>query len=114
MVRGNAKAVWGNPTPETMPQMPKIPALGITKADLAYLRQLLSRGAVRVNFSARVDCGWKKLLLPVGRIRRLGRRGGSIPHPGGALRRLGKRGHRQCQRKRAGAGGGPGPAETPR
>jgi Iap family predicted aminopeptidase len=68
MVRGNAKAVWGNPTPETMPQMPKIPALGITKADLAYLRQLLSRGPVRANFTARVDCGWKKLLLPVGRI----------------------------------------------
>jgi Iap family predicted aminopeptidase len=68
MVRGNAKAVWGNPTPETMHQMPKIPALGITKADLAYLRQLLSRGPVRVNFTARVDCGWKKLLLPVGRI----------------------------------------------
>ena len=68
MVRGNAKAVWGNPTPETMHQMPKIPALGITKADLAYLRQLLSRGPVRVNLTARVDCGWKKLLLPVGRI----------------------------------------------
>ena len=68
MVRGNAKAVWGNPTPETMPQMPRIPVLGITKADLALLRQFLSRGPVRVNITARVDCGWKKLILPVGRI----------------------------------------------
>lgn len=68
MVRGNAKAVWGNPTPETMHQMPRIPALGITKADLGLLRQLLSRGPVRVNFTARVDCGWKKLILPAGKI----------------------------------------------
>jgi hypothetical protein len=68
MVRGNAKAVWGNPTPETMHQMPRIPALGITKADLSMLRQLLSRGPVRVNLAAQVDCGWKKLILPVGKI----------------------------------------------
>jgi Iap family predicted aminopeptidase len=68
MVRGNAKAVWGNPTPETMHLMPKIPVLGITKADLAFLRQLLSRGPVRVNITARVDCGWKRMTLPVGRI----------------------------------------------
>ena len=68
MVRGNAKAVWGNPTPETMHLMPKIPALGITKADLTLLRQLLSRGPVRVNITARVDCSWKRLTLPVGRI----------------------------------------------
>ena len=34
MVRGNAKAVWGNPDLETIELMPKIPALGITKADL--------------------------------------------------------------------------------
>jgi Iap family predicted aminopeptidase len=68
MVRGNAKAVWGNPTPETLHQMPRIPALGITKADLSMLRQLLSRGPVRVNLTAQVDCGWKKLILPVGKI----------------------------------------------
>jgi Iap family predicted aminopeptidase len=68
MVRGNAKAVWGNPTPETMHQMPRIPALGITKADLSILRQLMARGPVRVNLTARVDCGWKRLLLPVGKI----------------------------------------------
>jgi Iap family predicted aminopeptidase len=68
MVRGNAKAVWGNPTPETMHQMPRIPALGITKADLSILRHLLSRGPVRVNLAAQVDCGWKRLMLPVGKI----------------------------------------------
>lgn len=68
MVRGNAKAVWGNPTPETMEQMPKIPVLGITKADLSLLRQLLSRGSVRVHLTAQVDCGWKKILLPLGKI----------------------------------------------
>ncbi len=68
MVRGNAKALWGNPTPETLHQMPKIPALGITRADLALLRQFLSKGPVRVNIIAQVDCGWKKLLLPMGRI----------------------------------------------
>jgi hypothetical protein len=68
MVRGNAKAVWGNPTQETMGQMPKIPAVGITKADLGLLRQFLSRGPVRVNLVAEAASGWKKLLLPVGRI----------------------------------------------
>ena len=106
MVRGNAKAVWGNPTPETMHQMPRIPALGITKADLALLRQFLSRGPVRVNITARVDCGWKKLILPRRQDRGLGRRCGSVYHFGGSLRRLGKWGHRQCEWKRAGAGGG--------
>ena len=68
MVRGNAKAVWGNPTPETMYQMPKIPALGITRADLALLRRFLSHGPVRLKMIAQVDCGWKKILLPMGRI----------------------------------------------
>jgi len=68
MVRGNAKAVWGNPTLDTMDQMPKIPALAITKADLGLLRQVLSQAAVRVNLAARVECGWKKILLPMGRI----------------------------------------------
>jgi Iap family predicted aminopeptidase len=68
MVRGNAKAVWGNPTPETMHQMPRIPALGITKADLSMFRHLLSRGPVRVNLTAQVDCGWKRLILPIGKI----------------------------------------------
>ena len=68
MVRGNAKAVWGNPTLETAEKMPRIPAVGITKADLGLLRQFLSRGPVRVNLVAEAAAGWKKLLLPVGRI----------------------------------------------
>ncbi len=68
MVRGNAKAVWGNPTPKTIEQMPKISVLGITKADLVLLRQFLSRGSVRVRLTAQVDCGWKKILFPMGRI----------------------------------------------
>lgn len=68
MVRGNAKAIWGNPTPETMEKMPKIAALGITKNDLNRLRVLLSRSPVRVRLYGQVDCGWKKLLLPVGKI----------------------------------------------
>jgi Iap family predicted aminopeptidase len=72
MVRGNAKAVWGNPTPETMEQMPKIPVLGITQADLSLLRQLLARGSVWVRLTAQVDCGWKKLLLPMAKIAGLG------------------------------------------
>ena len=68
MVRGNAKAVWGNPSLETVEKMPKIPALGITKADLGRLRRLLSQGSVRVRVHGRVEKGWKKLPLPVGRI----------------------------------------------
>jgi hypothetical protein len=68
MVRGNAKAIWGNPTPETMEKMPKIAALGITKKDLTRLRELLSRSPVSVRLYGQVDCGWKKLLLPVGKI----------------------------------------------
>jgi hypothetical protein len=48
--------------------MPRIPAVGITKADLGLLRRFLLRGPVRVNLTARVDSGWKKLLLPVARI----------------------------------------------
>ena len=68
MVRGNAKAVWGNPDLETIELMPKIPALGITKADLGRLRQLVSHGSVRVRLTGQVDSGWKKILLPIGRI----------------------------------------------
>jgi hypothetical protein len=38
--RAAIKGVWGNPTPETFRQIPKIPAINITKAAGEYLKAL--------------------------------------------------------------------------
>ncbi len=63
--KSEAKWVWGNPTIDDMDDFPKIPALLITKKDGLYLEELTKKGKVRVRLKARVDTGWRKLIIPV-------------------------------------------------
>jgi len=62
------KTAWGNPTPETIDQIPKIPAISICNEDGRFLVDLCKKGAVRVKLTA--DClrDYRPIHLPVGII----------------------------------------------
>jgi hypothetical protein len=66
---GTVKRVWGNPTPETIHEMPNIPAIGVTRADGEYLKELCSKGIVRVWMRAEAWRGWGKVVQPVAEVR---------------------------------------------
>lgn len=61
-------SIWGTPTPESIGRLPTIPALSIKKADGERLRQLMSRGPVRVRIHARAQTGWRTLPVTVADI----------------------------------------------
>ena len=58
-----ATPVWGTPTPETAPTIPKIPALGITNADGERLAQACATGTVRARLISKVRTEWMQLPL---------------------------------------------------
>jgi hypothetical protein len=58
-----ATPVWGTPTPETAPTIPKIPALGITNADGERLARACATGPVRARLIAKVRTEWMRLPL---------------------------------------------------
>lgn len=53
--------VWGTPTPETAPLLPKTPAVAVTRADGDRLLALLQRGAVRLRLVTQPFQGWVEL-----------------------------------------------------
>lgn len=55
--------VWGNPTPETKAEFPKIPVLSITETEGAVLLEQLARSGepVKAWLKTEVDTGWRKL-----------------------------------------------------
>ncbi len=53
--------VWGTPTPETAPLLPKTPAVAVTRADGERLHALLRRGPVRVRLATKPFLGWVEL-----------------------------------------------------
>jgi hypothetical protein len=61
-------SIWGTPTPESIGRLPKIPALSIKKSDGERLRQMMTRGPVRVRMHARAETGWRTLPLVVANI----------------------------------------------
>lgn len=64
---GSVKPVWGNPTPETArTEMPTIPCIGITRPAGLYLKDLCTRGPVRVWLRTNVDNGWKPIQVTSG------------------------------------------------
>jgi hypothetical protein len=69
---GTVKAVWGNPTPDTLPMMPSLPAAGISRLHGEQLQAMLKKGAVRVRLHARATREWRTILLPEGRIEAAG------------------------------------------
>lgn len=75
--QGAIKSVWGNPTRETMKQIPRIPAVGISRAAGDALRAQLERGPVRVLLVAQATRGWGSLTQPRVRVP-AGRPGGEF------------------------------------
>jgi hypothetical protein len=50
--------VWGTPTPETAPLLPNVPAIGVTRADGARLKERLAEGAVLVRLVTEPYLAW--------------------------------------------------------
>lgn len=65
---GTTKSVWGNPTPETVKNMPRIPAISVSRADGLWLKELCQRGAVKVWMRAEALRSWKPILQIAGDV----------------------------------------------
>jgi len=66
--RGTVKPVWGNPTPETMELMPKLPVLSIMKCDGQRLVEMIEKGTVEVVVHVKADNAWKKTYNVVAKV----------------------------------------------
>jgi Iap family predicted aminopeptidase len=62
------KSAWGNPTPETIDQIPKTPAISISNGGGHYLKQLLKQGSVRIKLTADSLREYRQVNLPVGTL----------------------------------------------
>ena len=62
------KSAWGNPTPETIDQIPKTPAISISNGDGHYLMKLLKQGSVRIKLKADSLREYRQVHLPVGTL----------------------------------------------
>lgn len=69
---GTVKAVWGNPTPDTLPLMPSLPAVGISRVHGEQLLRAMEHSVVRVRLHARATREWRTILLPEGMIEAAG------------------------------------------
>lgn len=64
---GGVKSQWGNPTPDTIKEMPLIPVLSITRQAGEYLRELcINKDAVKVWFRAEATREWVEANQPMG------------------------------------------------
>jgi len=60
--RGTVKSIWGNPTPDDIPRITKIPAVGITKADGMFLKELIEKeGKVKVWLMTKAWRGFRDI-----------------------------------------------------
>lgn len=62
------KSVWGNPTPRTYAELPRLAGVTVGRQDGERLRRLCEAGEVRVRLTARVERRWSSLSQPIGRI----------------------------------------------
>jgi hypothetical protein len=65
---GSVKPPWGNPTPLTLPDMPRIPSITIPRADGEYLMDLCRKGRVVVWLRAESPEEWRRSQNAVGWI----------------------------------------------
>jgi len=63
--KGTVKSVWGNPTPETMEDVGRIPVVNITTSDGECLKKLLERGPVRMWMKAECKREWLRTRQPM-------------------------------------------------
>ncbi len=66
---GAIKCVWGNPTRATLPDVPQIAALGISRAAADEIIELLRQGPVRARIVAQATRDWGPLTQPRARIK---------------------------------------------
>ncbi len=66
------RRVWGSPTPETMDKNLSPPILSVCNEDGMYLWELVQKGPVIVRLKANAWFGYRKVRLPVGRIKGAG------------------------------------------
>ncbi len=57
---GSVKPIWGNPTPQTLADMPRIPSITISRSDGEYLIELSKKGRVRVWLRAESPEEWRQ------------------------------------------------------
>ena len=68
------KAIWGNPTEETFPNIPNIIGVGVTrKTGLMLKKRCLESGSVRVRVTATATREWQRVAQPFGVLRGNGR-----------------------------------------
>jgi hypothetical protein len=60
--------IWGNPTPVTLPLLPRTPSVGISGGDGARLKALLDRGPVRVRVRARMHRDWTPIPVLIANV----------------------------------------------
>ena len=58
--------VWGTPTPETAPLLPRTPSVSITGQDGVRLKEAVAKGPVRVKLVTKVFQGWKDIPILTG------------------------------------------------
>lgn len=63
------KSVWGNPTPETWNDIPRLFGLSISRDDGQALRQLMKDGPVVVKAEVTAHREWRTLSQPIGWLR---------------------------------------------
>ncbi len=61
--------VWGTPTPDRVPLLPKLPAVSIRLRDGDRFKQWLDHGPVHVRMETEVWTGWSRLPVVVGTVR---------------------------------------------
>ncbi len=66
--RGTVKSVWGNPTPENIDEIGRIPALLINSEDGMRLREMIAGGPVRVRMRGDSQRGWARTRQPMAQI----------------------------------------------
>jgi Iap family predicted aminopeptidase len=66
--RGTVKSVWGNPTPDDIDEIGRIPALLVSAEDGQRLKGLLRKEAVRVRMKAGSRRGWAATRQPMATI----------------------------------------------
>ncbi|MGQ7793667.1 M28 family peptidase [Faunimonas sp. B44] len=71
---GSVKSAWGNPTPETWrDEMPKMPAIGISRASGIALQEQCRAGPVDVRIKTAVENCWRPVQITVGELMPPGR-----------------------------------------
>jgi hypothetical protein len=63
---GSVKPPWGNPTPATLGDMPRIPSITVSRADGEYLIELCRKGPVKVWLRAESPEEWRRAQITLG------------------------------------------------